>query len=90
MAIPARLMMFDGMPKSRIIRKLNRIASGSVSDDDEGAAEVPHDQQDRHACRRSAPPSPCRDRLERLVDQRGAVVERDDPHPLGQPRPGAP
>ena len=31
MAIPARLMMFDEMPKSRIIRKLKRIASGSVT-----------------------------------------------------------
>ena len=26
--IPARLMMFDGIPSRRIIRKLNRIASG--------------------------------------------------------------
>ena len=29
--IPARLMMFDEMPKSRIIRKLKRIAIGSVT-----------------------------------------------------------
>ena len=29
-AIPARLMMFDEMPNIRIIRKLNRIAIGSV------------------------------------------------------------
>ena len=29
--IPARLMMFDDIPKSRIIRKLNRIAIGSVT-----------------------------------------------------------
>lgn len=32
MAIPARLMMFDGMPSSFIIRKLNRIASGRLSE----------------------------------------------------------
>ena len=51
MAIPARLMMFDGMPKSFIIRKLNRIASGRRDRDDERAAQVPHDQQDRRPCR---------------------------------------
>ena len=28
--IPARLMMLDGIPKSRIIKKLKRIAIGSV------------------------------------------------------------
>jgi len=29
--IPARLMMFDERPRTRIIRKLNRIAMGSVT-----------------------------------------------------------
>ena len=29
--IPARLMMFDERPRTRIIRKLNRIAIGSVT-----------------------------------------------------------
>ena len=29
--IPARLMMFDDIPKSRIIRKLKRMAIGSVT-----------------------------------------------------------
>ena len=31
MEMPARLMMFDEMPKSLIIRKLNRMAIGSVT-----------------------------------------------------------
>ena len=30
MAMPARLMMFDDMPNRRIIRKLKRMAIGSV------------------------------------------------------------
>ena len=44
--IPARLMMFDDIPKSRIIRKLNRIAIGSVTATTNALPDVPHHQQD--------------------------------------------
>ncbi len=90
MAIPARLMMFDDMPKSRIIRKLNRMAIGSVIETTNALPRCPitirmASDADDHLLRdRPA------DGLDGPVDQRRAVVEGDDADALRAGPPEAP
>ena len=77
--------MFDEMPKSRIIRKLNRIASGSVTTTTNALPRCPMTSRIASVQTISSSLTVPLTVSMRLVDQRRAVVERDDPHALGQP-----
>ena len=87
MAMPASDMMFDGdVEASRI--KMNDTSTGQRQRhaDHERAAEVHQDQQDRQRGDDHLVREHLGDRVDRPVDQPRAVVERHDPHALGQAR----
>ena len=86
--IPARLMMFDDIPKSRIIRKLNRIAIGSVTATTKALPTCPITSRMAIVQTISSSLTVPLTVSMRLVDQRRAVVERDDPHARRAGRPG--
>ena len=80
--MPARLMMLEDIPKSRISKKLNKNGHRQRHGDDKRISQVPHHQNDRDRAHDQLFLDRAADGFDRLVNQRCAVVERNDSHAL--------